>query len=203
METKKSVINIKAVLKPMIKEAIREIIFEEGVLSKIITEVAIGLNGTLLTEQRQPYQKPTVNLKENSRLKPSAEEEEMALLRAEQKRELDEERKLKAQKMMEKTGMSKVFDNLQREPPRQEPIPVKKPQQILETKEEIPLTVEEKQILLEEERKRKAEEREASKYGASGGMALKGIDPSDPGINISGILGLVGGPETWRRRLGK
>jgi predicted transcriptional regulator len=44
---------LKKVLKPLIKQCIKEVIFEEGVLSGIITEVAHGLGASTLTESKQ------------------------------------------------------------------------------------------------------------------------------------------------------
>jgi hypothetical protein len=41
----------KSELKNIIKECVKEVIFEEGVLSGIITEVAQGLQGSLLTKE--------------------------------------------------------------------------------------------------------------------------------------------------------
>jgi len=38
---------LKKVLKPLIKECIKEVIFEDGVLSGLITEVAHGLGGVI------------------------------------------------------------------------------------------------------------------------------------------------------------
>ena len=55
---------LKNTLKPLIKECVRELIFEEGVLSGIITEVAQGLSPQQSTSQpRQPQQqrKPKEN----------------------------------------------------------------------------------------------------------------------------------------------
>jgi len=49
----------KSELKNIIKECVKEVIFEEGVLSGIITEVAQGLQGSsLVQEARQPQQSP-------------------------------------------------------------------------------------------------------------------------------------------------
>jgi hypothetical protein len=49
----------KSELKNIIKECVKEVIFEEGVLSGIITEVAQGLQGSsLVQESRQPQQNP-------------------------------------------------------------------------------------------------------------------------------------------------
>ena len=41
---------LKKLLKPMIMECIKEVIFEEGVLSNIVSEVAHGLGRPTLTE---------------------------------------------------------------------------------------------------------------------------------------------------------
>ena len=50
---------LKKVLKPLIKECIKEVIFEEGVLSGLITEVVQGLQGqSLLSENQQPSPPP-------------------------------------------------------------------------------------------------------------------------------------------------
>ena len=54
---------LKKVLKPLIKECIKEVLFEEGgALSHIISEVALGLAGTtkkvVKEAPRQQYQKP-------------------------------------------------------------------------------------------------------------------------------------------------
>tara|TARA_R100000664_G_scaffold28442_1_gene39685 strand:+ start:8838 stop:9242 length:405 start_codon:yes stop_codon:yes gene_type:complete len=44
---------LKKVLKPLIKQTIREVILEEGLLSNIVAEVAKGLNGNLIAETKQ------------------------------------------------------------------------------------------------------------------------------------------------------
>ena len=41
---------LKEILRPLIKECIREAIFEEGVLSALVAEVASGLNGSPIVE---------------------------------------------------------------------------------------------------------------------------------------------------------
>ena len=38
--------DLNKMLKPLIKECVKEVIFEEGALSKIISEVMVGLVGT-------------------------------------------------------------------------------------------------------------------------------------------------------------
>ncbi len=43
----------KSELKNIIKECVREVIFEEGVLANIVTEVAQGLGGSQIVQERQ------------------------------------------------------------------------------------------------------------------------------------------------------
>ena len=45
---------LRQVLKPLIKECIKEVIFEEGILSNIVSEVAQGLGGQTIVETKQP-----------------------------------------------------------------------------------------------------------------------------------------------------
>ena len=49
---------LKKVLRPMIKECIKEVIFEEGILANIISEVVRGTSQPLV-ESRQPSYKQT------------------------------------------------------------------------------------------------------------------------------------------------
>ena len=50
---------LKKVLKPLIKECIKEVVFEEGVLSTLIKEVASGIGGTqVLTSNPEPVPTP-------------------------------------------------------------------------------------------------------------------------------------------------
>ncbi len=42
----------KKVIRPLIKECIKEVILEEGILSNVVSEVARGLNGSLVTESK-------------------------------------------------------------------------------------------------------------------------------------------------------
>ena len=53
---------LKKTLRPLIKECIKEVIFEEGVLSGIISEVVKGTSGQRIVETQQPvYQKPQID----------------------------------------------------------------------------------------------------------------------------------------------
>jgi len=59
---------LKQVLKPLIKECIKEVIFEEGVLSNIVSEVAQGLGGQTIVETRQQPAEPQRNYEEENRI---------------------------------------------------------------------------------------------------------------------------------------
>tara|TARA_A100001515_G_scaffold26745_1_gene20502 strand:+ start:63 stop:482 length:420 start_codon:yes stop_codon:yes gene_type:complete len=49
--------DLKKILKPLIKECIKEVIFEEGVLSTVISEVMKGTSGSQqIVENKQPKQ---------------------------------------------------------------------------------------------------------------------------------------------------
>lgn len=61
---------LKKTLRPLIKECIKEVIFEEGVLSGIISEVMKGTGGQRIVETQQPvtYQQPQINYEEQERM---------------------------------------------------------------------------------------------------------------------------------------
>ena len=58
---------LRQVLKPLIKECIKEVIFEEGILSNIVSEVAQGLGGQTIVETQQPAP-PQRDYKEENRV---------------------------------------------------------------------------------------------------------------------------------------
>ena len=43
---------LKKILKPLIKECIKEVMFEQGTLSAIVSEVVQGLGGSVISESR-------------------------------------------------------------------------------------------------------------------------------------------------------
>ena len=45
--------DLKRMLKPLIKECVQEMILEEGLLKNIVSEVASGMQGNLVTEAKQ------------------------------------------------------------------------------------------------------------------------------------------------------
>ena len=51
--------DLKTLIKPLVKECIHEVLVEEGLLSNIVAEVAVGLQGTMLTESKQAPPAPT------------------------------------------------------------------------------------------------------------------------------------------------
>jgi len=74
---------LKHMLKPLIKECIKEVMFEDGVLSGIISEVARGLGATTLVEQRQA---PEPDPREFQRMRAdSAREKKIKLQEQQQK----------------------------------------------------------------------------------------------------------------------
>lgn len=53
--------DLKRIIKPLVKECINEILIEEGMLSNVVSEVAAGLSGNMITESAPPSrrQKPS------------------------------------------------------------------------------------------------------------------------------------------------
>ena len=58
---------LKKTLRPMIKECIKEVIFEEGVLSSIISEVVKGTSQPLVESRQPTYQQPQVDYEAKQR----------------------------------------------------------------------------------------------------------------------------------------
>jgi len=65
---------LQKILKPLIKECIKEVIFEEGVLSSLIKEVAVGIGSqqtiveTRVEEPTQDFSRQAAQLQEEQRL---------------------------------------------------------------------------------------------------------------------------------------
>ena len=66
--------DIKRMLKPLIKECVKEMILEEGLLTNIVSEVAAGMQGNLVTETRQPQPKRERIVDENQNIKRKSDE---------------------------------------------------------------------------------------------------------------------------------
>ena len=58
---------LKKTLRPMIKECIKEVIFEEGILSSIISEVVKGTSQPLVESRKPTYQQPQVDYEAKQR----------------------------------------------------------------------------------------------------------------------------------------
>lgn len=46
--------DLKKLIKPLVKECIHEVLLEEGLLSNVVSEVAKGMQGNLVTESQAP-----------------------------------------------------------------------------------------------------------------------------------------------------
>ena len=70
---------LKKVLKPLIKECIREVIFEEGALSSVVSEVVKGMGQPIVeTKQRFPTkQKPQYETDEQAKARLDAKRKKM------------------------------------------------------------------------------------------------------------------------------
>ena len=194
--------DLKVILKPLIKEAVKACLLESGILSSLIKEVLVGVQGHLIIEGQQTIPKVVENKIKTPVRTLSLDEQRR---RDEVKQELNKEKQQAAQKMMKATGMEKMFANL---PVDEEVFIPQAKQVIVEDMEDViskePLTKEEEEELLMEQKRHKEEQRANKKLGApDGGYALKGIPANDPGVNIQGILAIAGGASKWKRKLGK
>jgi len=54
----------KKILKPLIKQTVKEVLFEDGVLSNIVSEVARGLQGNLVVESSNKTNEQALRKKE-------------------------------------------------------------------------------------------------------------------------------------------
>ena len=127
----------------MIKECIKEVILEEGVLSNVVSEVVQGLGAPRIVEVSPPTAAPQPSFEDNTNREALIEQKK---LKANQQKE-----KLLSAINLEAYGGVNVFEGTE------------------------PLT------------KGGAPSSEPSPRGPLGDM-----DPSDPGVDISGILGIAG-----------
>ena len=173
--------DLKNILKPLIKECVRESLLETGILSKIITEVATGLNNVPHREVIHS----NVNIPQfSSKTSPTNDNEQAKALREDMIRE----KKERMEKIAQASGMPNSFRGLEA-------------QIIKEVEYVAPEPIRQENISPEERTKILKEEKEDAAFGFKGGTALKGMDASDPGININGILNVVGGKSTWKKFL--
>ena len=70
---------LKTVLRPLIKECVKEIMFEDGILSGLISEVVQGLNGQVITENATTPRRNVPEQKNNSEI---ARQQQVAKIKA-------------------------------------------------------------------------------------------------------------------------
>jgi len=72
--------DLKRMLKPLIKDCIKEVLFEDGVLAGVITEVARGLRDAPLVEQRAEPPTPSRPSQDFSRMRAASAREQKSKL---------------------------------------------------------------------------------------------------------------------------
>ena len=128
-------------IKPIVRECIQESLLEDGVLSKVISEVATGLSSTTITEQKQAEEPKKDSL--------SSRRESEALANLKEQR----------QKMLDAIGKDSMNGV-----------------NIFEGTDPIS---------------------SSGEIGPGGPKsALSGVDPRDPGVDISNLAGIFG--DTWK-----
>ena len=132
--------DLKKLIKPIVKECIQESLLEDGVLSKVISEVAVGLSSTesIVEQPKKEMTTTTVNRRESEALA-----------------NLKEQR----QKMLDAIGRDSMNGV-----------------NIFEGTDPIS---------------------SSGDIGSTGpASALSGVDPKDPGVDISDLAGIFG--DTWK-----
>ena len=133
---------LKRVLKPLVRQCIKEVLLEEGVLSNVVSEVVSGLS-PLLVENRTTLSQDVGHTAPRGDIL----EEQRAELEEEKRRMLKEQKI----KVLNATGFgAEIFEGVEALPTGGDP----------ET--------------------------------SPGNGALSGVAPSDPGVDISGIMALGG-----------
>jgi len=169
---------LQKILKPLILEAVKEVMFESGVLSQLITEVATGLNNTnkvvikeiirehipstteLAYEPMVASRKREIPQEMSEKVSKAKNAVRAAAMEKQRSMELNERFK----KVTDAAGMGiDIFKGIETAPLIQEAMIEKSP------------------TAAPEESKMESQ-----------GTALRNIDPRDPGVNIKGILNVAG-----------
>jgi len=130
---------LKRILKPIVKECVKDVLLEGGLLSNVVSEVTKGLASNLVVEN-----------KSTPKVQPENDEKYQQLL-AEKQELLKEKRR----KILDAAGFgTNIFEGT-------EPIP-----------------------------------KAGNSSPASQAGALSGVDPSDPGVDLNGIMAIAG--RNWR-----
>jgi len=70
---------LKTVLRPLIKECVKEVMFEDGVLSGLISEVVQGLGGQVISENTTPQMKAAPQIPNDAEI---ARQQQVAKMKA-------------------------------------------------------------------------------------------------------------------------
>ncbi len=127
---------LKSIIKPIVEECVRDVLFKDGVLSSIISEVMLGVTGQQTITENKPSRPSAIPV-------------------ASQKSDLRRNKK----KLMDEIG-KEAFGGVD----------------LFEGTTPAPAA--------------------PAARGASGHGALKDRDPNDPGVNIDGLMGVMG--DTWK-----
>ena len=128
---------LKKIIKPIVEECVRDVLFKQGVLSSVVSEIMIGMSSKQsLVEQSQPEQATTQQIN--------------------RKEAMDQKQAIAKKKLLDEIGRD-AFKGID----------------IFEGTTPAP----------------------APASNGKGG-ALSSIDPSDPGVNIDGLVNLMG--NTWK-----
>ncbi len=73
---------LKSVLKPLIKECIREVIFEEGALSSVVSEVVRGMGQPIVETKQAPQVKQKPQYETNEQAKTRLEQQRKKMMEA-------------------------------------------------------------------------------------------------------------------------
>jgi len=73
---------LKQVLKPLVMECIKEAIFEEGILSTLVAEIASGMSGQSLVETKKPISKLETKNDNTERVSMRLQESKNKILKA-------------------------------------------------------------------------------------------------------------------------
>tara|TARA_R110000824_G_scaffold374700_1_gene565266 strand:- start:360 stop:770 length:411 start_codon:yes stop_codon:yes gene_type:complete len=92
----------KKILKPLIEKTIREVLLQEGVLSRVVSEVAKGLNQPLVEHQELTNKRTEMMIHKNNVETQEAKQEQ--------------QRKERIKKLNESVGIGDVFKNVKELP---------------------------------------------------------------------------------------
>lgn len=181
---------LKNLLRPLIKETIKEVLISEGLISTIIAETMKGVmtSGVVIKEQ----QASSVPFPQFGKKQTQQNEEELEL-----ERRVNEKMKLAEQKKEERVkklfkNFPKAFDGIA--PLQEDDIPPPGQQ----TSQKPERLVEEKRSKAIDEADKKAAvlERKAVNPAIEGMLNQRGVD-------LTNIMALAGGSNVWRNQLGK